>query len=707
MGITLKHRRGKKLSHQSVALSGSLAISHVSIQPGKARAFRMFLFAMLTLSVTVTTIENGLSPLVLLTLPIFFAAVFRPNYSVPFLWSERTGTILFFLYFPTFIVFSMAWGLPLPVFITYFTFGLLLVRSLSPFTDRNIWQLIFLSVGLILINCILTNHLVFGLALPIYLFCLLGTLLMFHLASDASLQGPVKTAKQSAFWRSWYGSLAKCTLVVLALTTAMFILFPRPFLVIPGLRAAMAAAAGFAQLDQNMSYRDMSSMGGRKRIAFKVTLERGKLPENPYWRGRVLERMDGFTWRPAAETRPMGKIYRGGEQPTVYTVSPYKLQSKIVYVSGYPIKAAGRGNKPLYITSEGEVMVDSPFLFSDAYRVAAVSSPAPVVGKDRGVNVDQGGITPAIQNVAREWTKSAKSDKERAAVLERRLRSEYKYAVQPPSAPENARPLDHFLFQTKIGNCEYFSGALTLMLRSLHIPARVVEGFSGMEPTSDPREFLVRFSRAHAWVEADLGGGVWTRMDATPASGGLLDNSLVRMLTDLYDSLEYNWVRYVVYYDRADQADLMNNVLAIFSGGGDKASAFTANVKRFAPWGFVVFALAVSVFITAKSRGSRQGPDVVYNRVLEELTRKGLLAQVHPWHEINQTQVSEQTPALKEPMSRFMAVYLKRRFGGSEPASIQELLDARDNLIRAMGSIHKHQTTGPTALRTCAEQQQS
>ena len=38
-----------------------------------------------------------------------------------------------------------------------------MARVLSPLTDRNIAQLIFLSIGLILINCILTNHLIFGL----------------------------------------------------------------------------------------------------------------------------------------------------------------------------------------------------------------------------------------------------------------------------------------------------------------------------------------------------------------------------------------------------------------------------------------------------------------------------------------------------------------------------------------------------------------
>ncbi len=54
------------------------------------------------------------------------------------------------------------------------------------------------------------------------------------------------------------------------------------------------------------------------------------------------------------------------------------------------------------------------------------------------------------------------------------------------------------------------------MLRSVGIPARIVEGFLGLERTEQPNEFVVRFSSAHAWVEADLGDGYWTTLDATP-----------------------------------------------------------------------------------------------------------------------------------------------------------------------------------------------
>ncbi len=52
-----------------------------------------------------------------------------------------------------------------------------------------------------------------------------------------------------------------------------------------------------------------------------------------------------------------------------------------------------------------------------------------------------------------------------------------------------------------------------------------------METTDNPAEFLVRFSRAHAWVEAVLDGSTWTTLDATPAQRDFAGNYLLRLLT--------------------------------------------------------------------------------------------------------------------------------------------------------------------------------
>ena len=160
--------------------------SSVSILPGRYRAFRYLLATLVSLSIGAACIENGLHPSVLLVLPLVIVALFRPDFSRPFFFSEGVITVLFLLYVPLFSLGILIFygSLSLPLFVVYFTFGTIMARVLSPLTDRNIAQLIFLSIGLILINCILTNHLIFGLVLPFYLFALMGT--CFHSISPGT-----------------------------------------------------------------------------------------------------------------------------------------------------------------------------------------------------------------------------------------------------------------------------------------------------------------------------------------------------------------------------------------------------------------------------------------------------------------------------------------------------------------------------------------
>jgi len=81
-------------------------------------------------------------------------------------------------------------------------------------------------------------------------------------------------------------------------------------------------------------------------------------------------------------------------------------------------------------------------------------------------------------------------------------------------------PLVSFVTQTHAGYCQYFAGAMALMLRYLGIPARVAVGFAG--GTYDPKERLWNVSdrEAHAWVEVWFKGYGWLPFDPTPPGPG-------------------------------------------------------------------------------------------------------------------------------------------------------------------------------------------
>ena len=83
-----------------------------------------------------------------------------------------------------------------------------------------------------------------------------------------------------------------------------------------------------------------------------------------------------------------------------------------------------------------------------------------------------------------------------------------------------APPLVNFVTQTRAGYCQYFAGAMTLMLRYLGIPSRVAVGFAGAAYSASRHAWLVTDTDAHAWVEVWFKGYGWIPFDPTPPVPG-------------------------------------------------------------------------------------------------------------------------------------------------------------------------------------------
>jgi hypothetical protein len=86
------------------------------------------------------------------------------------------------------------------------------------------------------------------------------------------------------------------------------------------------------------------------------------------------------------------------------------------------------------------------------------------------------------------------------------------------SPPVTAYPLADFLFKTKAGYCQQFSGVMALMLRMGGIPARVASGFSPGSYSSSRKQYIVRDTDAHSWVEAYFPRLGWITFDPTPSA---------------------------------------------------------------------------------------------------------------------------------------------------------------------------------------------
>ncbi|MCL2067717.1 MAG: hypothetical protein FWG99_09670 [Treponema sp.] len=91
---------------------------------------------------------------------------------------------------------------------------------------------------------------------------------------------------------------------------------------------------------------------------------------------------------------------------------------------------------------------------------------------------------------------------------------EYRYSLKPGIAPDGDQ-LGFFLFNSKKGYCSYYAFAMTLLLRSLGIPARVAAGFFIDPDTNTFDYYPVRSDMAHAWVEVAFPGYGWIEFDPT------------------------------------------------------------------------------------------------------------------------------------------------------------------------------------------------
>ena len=100
--------------------------------------------------------------------------------------------------------------------------------------------------------------------------------------------------------------------------------------------------------------------------------------------------------------------------------------------------------------------------------------------------------------------------------VDRFLKRGFTYDEVPPPPRQGRAPLDAFLFDSKAGYCQHFSGAMALLLRMGGIPARVVTGFSPGGYSKRKQAWIVRDTDAHSWVEVWFDAWGWVTFDPTP-----------------------------------------------------------------------------------------------------------------------------------------------------------------------------------------------
>ena len=162
----------------------------------------------------------------------------------------------------------------------------------------------------------------------------------------------------------------------------------------------------------------------------------------------------------------------------------------------------------------------------DSYEVtSSVSTATPAelrrAGTDYPIHIFQkytqlhDELPQRVRDLALQLTASAETPYDKAKAIEFYLSGmPYTLEVEPP--PFKADGVDHFLFTLGEGYSEYFGSAMTVMLRSIGIPARFVTGYTTGDKVVDRDIYVVTDSHSHGWIEAYMPNYGWIPFEPTP-----------------------------------------------------------------------------------------------------------------------------------------------------------------------------------------------
>ncbi|MGA8503674.1 MAG: transglutaminaseTgpA domain-containing protein [Candidatus Sulfotelmatobacter sp.] len=463
------------------------------------------------------------------------------------------------------------------------------VRTFSLRRDRDYTTLAILAFLMVLASAVLTVDSVFMFFFAVFMLMAVATFILMEMRrSGQAARFQARHSSDTQEHRHLAFSLARVTpglvLMILIGAAAMFFLLPR-------MSAGYLGGYSFGT-DFSTGFSDQVQLGRIGQIqqsdavVMHIQIDGDRDGRHALaWRGVALANFDGKNW---SNPRQQYVLYRDadggfripllGQGVTRAWTSPYELihyrvlmepiGTNIFFLAPWARRVEG-AYRTLQIDSGGAVSdLDSQRSVSLYEADSDISSPAPGELRAAGNNLPQ--FTPAylqlpkldprIPRLAAQVTNSASNNYDKAIAVERYLQSHYGYTLQLPRSPVSD-PLANFLFERKQGHCEYFASSMAVMLRTLGIPSRVVNGFRSDEFNDVTGYYVVRAKNAHSWVEAYFPGYGWVTFDPTP--GGAIESPQGWGRVMLYlDAAASFWREWVVSYDTSHQYVLGQSLMS-------------------------------------------------------------------------------------------------------------------------------------------------
>lgn len=455
----------------------------------------------------------------------------------------------------------------------------MLVRLFSAQKDRDHYLLAALSFVMVLAAAVLTVDSTFLLALAGFVLVGFATFIlmeMMHASSKSPVQGRDPLVPRA--YRKLSFIVVTIAPVLLLLTfigaTAIFFILPRVSV------GYLSAYAGANQLSTGFS--DRVELGKIGQIQQSKTVVMHVLVAGDTsggtelkLRGIALNNFDGHAWTNTREKLVLKKGVDGrfdllrSRIPPIgrdvhYQVTLEPVLNDVFFLLQTPVSLQGnyRAVAEDSASDVHDLDPERPIVRYEADSIVPVSStqllrrnePDAVPAEIRRDYLQLPNIDPRVAELAQQIAARAASPYEKATQVEGYLRTHFGYTLQLP-ATEPKDPIANFLFVRKQGHCEYFASSMAVMLRTLGVPSRVVNGFSGGEFNDITSQYVIRASNAHSWVEAYIPGDGWVQFDPTPAGAGQVETSWSRFMLYM-DALSSFWRDWIVNYDLGHQVQL-------------------------------------------------------------------------------------------------------------------------------------------------------
>ncbi|MGO8732436.1 MAG: DUF3488 and DUF4129 domain-containing transglutaminase family protein [Terriglobia bacterium] len=495
----------------------------------------------------------------------------------------RISIFYIFFYALDFLIFSPGPGaldrmLAATIHLILFT---TVIKIFSARTYRDYGYLATLSFMMVLASAILTVSTTYLVFFTLYVIFSISTFISYEIkqgmeSASRAPEGPFRKPRQNR--AAIEGALMRAAV---ELAVGIFVLATVLFFVIPRYRTGYLTALS-SQTQNITGFSETVNLGDIRKIlrspmvVMRVTVEGDPRQfQGVKWRGVGLTSFDGTHWfndntdqipiAPATEQRFVLPWLEGWQsrsrRPLRYHVLRSALSTDVLFAAPTPQEVMGRLR--LVNIDETGSLHSSQYAFAPlAYDVVSETGLPPVRELQRAsttytddirlVYLRLPDLDPKIADLARQFTSAATNNYDRATAIQNYLRANFRYTLDPP-AIDPKDPMVSFLFKSKSGYCEYFAAAMAVMLRTLNIPSRLVNGFQTGSFNRIGKDFVVRARDAHSWVEVYFPKYGWITFDPTPA-----DPNPIRAgaWDDYVDALNLFWTEWVVNYDFTHQVRL-------------------------------------------------------------------------------------------------------------------------------------------------------